>query len=111
MQSGLREPVGKTIRQLVPQAAEEWILTCDAVLGTGESIRFERELVAVGRVHVVERSLGWTYSHAIPLLDAAGEIVEWFGTASDVTEHKRAEQALRESEDRYRNLFNSMDQG
>jgi len=29
-------------------------------------------------------------------LDASGEIVEWFGSASDITERKRAEKALRE---------------
>ncbi len=39
-------------------------------------------------------SLGWTFSRAIPLQDANGEIVEWFGAASDVTERKQAEQLL-----------------
>ena len=29
--------------------------------------------------------LGWTFSRAIPLLDADGNIVEWFGAASDIT--------------------------
>ena len=76
-----------------------------------EAIRTKSLFELEHQVRLVDGSLGWTYSHAIPLLDAAGEIVEWFGTASDVTEHKRAEQALRESEDRYRNLFNSMDEG
>ena len=76
-----------------------------------EAIRTKGLFELEHRVRLVDGSLGWTFSHAIPLLDAAGEIVEWFGTASDVTEHKRAENALRESEDRYRGLFNSMDEG
>jgi signal transduction histidine kinase/ActR/RegA family two-component response regulator len=40
-------------------------------------------------------SLGWTFSRAVPLTDANGVILEWFGAASDVTERKVAEEALR----------------
>jgi len=52
------------------------------------------------RVIRADGTLGWTFSRAIPLLDAQGRIVEWFGTARDVTERKRAEQALRDSDRR-----------
>lgn len=41
-------------------------------------------------------SLGWTFSRAIPILDEAGNILEWFGTASDVTRRKQAESELRD---------------
>ena len=50
VQSGLRDVVGKTIRQLLPGIAEEWFLTYDTVLCSGESIRFEREFFDRGRV-------------------------------------------------------------
>ena len=76
-----------------------------------EAIRTKSLFEMEHQVVTVDGSLGWTFSHAVPLLDADGEIVEWFGTASDVTEHRRAEQALRDSKDRYRTLFNSMDEG
>ena len=46
----------------------------------------------------VDGSLGWTFSRAIPLLGANGEIVEWFGAATDITARKQAEQALIRSE-------------
>jgi PAS domain S-box-containing protein len=56
------------------------------------------------RVLRVDGRLGWTFSRAVPLKDENGEIVEWFGAASDITERKRAEDKLRWSEDQLRAL-------
>ena len=36
---------------------------------------------------------GWTWSRVVPVLDAEGEVVEWFGAAADVTERRKAEEA------------------
>lgn len=47
----------------------------------------------------------------IPILDATGEVREWVGIHEDVTERKRASEALRQSEERYRTLFEQMDEG
>ncbi len=41
---------------------------------------------------------GWTHSRAVPILNDVGEITEWFGTASDITERKAAGEKLRENE-------------
>lgn len=49
------------------------------------------------RVLRADGSPGWTFSRAVPILDANGDIVEWFGTASDITERKRIEEILRET--------------
>lgn len=41
--------------------------------------------------HQVIRSdgtLGWTFSRAIPIFDESGEIIEWFGAASDISDRK-----------------------
>ena len=67
-----------------------------------EAIRTKSLFEMEHRVRRADGSWGWMLSRAVPLLDAKGEIVEWFGTGSDVTEQKRAEQALRESEERLR---------
>lgn len=48
---------------------------------------------------------------AVPLLGGDGNVREWVGVHTDITERKRSEEAIRESEERYRTLFNSMDEG
>ncbi|WP_242055857.1 GAF domain-containing protein [Nostoc flagelliforme] len=42
---------------------------------------------------VIQRdgTIGWTFSRAIPLLNAEQEIVEWLGAASDTTQRKQAQ--------------------
>jgi PAS domain-containing protein len=47
------------------------------------------------RVRRSDGTLGWILSRAVPLLDERGNIVEWFGTASDITQRKLAEEHLR----------------
>ena len=65
-----------------------------------EAIRTKGIFDLEHRVRRADSSMGWTRSRAVPLLDASGEIREWFGAASDVTARKTAEVALRESEER-----------
>jgi PAS domain S-box-containing protein len=49
------------------------------------------------RVFRVDGTLGWTLSRATPMMDDQGNIVEWLGTASDVTARKQAQEKLRKS--------------
>jgi two-component system, chemotaxis family, CheB/CheR fusion protein len=49
-QTGVTGLVGKSIREAFPGAPQEWTNTYDAILRDGEPIRFERDLVAKGRV-------------------------------------------------------------
>ena len=60
-----------------------------------EAIRTKGVFQLEHRVRRADGSVGWTSSRAIPLLDADGEIAEWFGAASDITARRTAEQHLR----------------
>jgi PAS domain S-box-containing protein len=63
------------------------------------------------RVRRIDGSFGWTFSRAIPIQNADDEIIEWFGTATDVTERKGAEEALRRSEARWNATIENLDAG
>jgi PAS domain S-box-containing protein len=60
-----------------------------------EAMRTKNVFQLEHRVRRTDGSLGWTNSRAVPLLDVNGEIVEWFGAASDVTARKEAEENFR----------------
>ena len=38
--------------------------------------------------------IGWVHSRAVPIFDKAGDVVEWFGAAQDVTEQRRIKNEL-----------------
>ena len=72
-----------------------------------EAIRTQGVFELEHRVLRPDGALGWVFSRAIPLVDNKGNITEWFGTASDVTERRRHQQAL-ETADRQKNEFLAM---
>lgn len=64
-----------------------------------ESIRKKSIYELEHRVRLANGSLGWIFSRAVPMLDANDEIVEWFGTAGDITERKKVEAKLKDTLD------------
>ncbi len=49
----------------------------------------------------------WFDTRAAPLRDALGKIVKWFGTNTDITDRKRAEEELRTAHDHLRRFIDS----
>ena len=47
----------------------------------------------------------WHLARSMPMKDKDGKVIGWFGSATDIDDQKRAEEALRESEERFRKIF------
>lgn len=81
--TGISDVVGKTLREIVPAEADDWIARYGAVLHSGEPLQFEQELLAT------ERVLSVTSFRIEPA--ARCQVAVLF---QDVTERRRAEKAL-----------------
>ncbi|HEY3658017.1 MAG TPA: PAS domain-containing protein [Steroidobacteraceae bacterium] len=56
----------------------------------------------IERVRRADGEYRWFLSRARPLCDQSGKIIKWYGADSEIEEQRRAEDALRESEQRFR---------
>jgi PAS domain S-box-containing protein len=64
------------------------------------------------RIRAASGEYRWFLVRAVPHRDPdTGKIARWYGTSTDVHDRKTAEASLRQSEERYRSLFDSIDQG
>jgi PAS domain S-box-containing protein len=67
-----------------------------AALAAGTPFEHEARLRRAGGVY------RWQLIHNVPLRDEVGNVVKRYGTSIDIEDRKRAEEALRESEQRFR---------
>ena len=68
----------------------------------GDSVAGRRDYDVEYRVRRHDGAYGWFKTRGTPIRDSEGRIIKWFGTCTDITDQKRAEQALYRSEQELR---------
>jgi PAS domain S-box-containing protein len=90
------EPVGGKCYRLFEGMSEPCeVCAARQAFSTGEVTRIEKFVPYRGR---------WFHIIAQPMKDASGQVIQVLESFLDITERKRAEEALRESEAKYRTL-------
>ena len=76
--------------EVLPKVLEQW----NASIATGQIFDMEFPL------HGADGIFHPFITRVLPLKDAAGNVIQWFGTNTDITDRKQLEDSLRESEAR-----------
>jgi PAS domain S-box-containing protein len=87
--------------EVLPRVLERWT----ASIATGQP--FDMEFPLRGADGVFHPFL----TRVMPVKDSTGKVLRWFGTNTDISALKQAEYALRDSEKRYRRLFEAAKDG
>jgi PAS domain S-box-containing protein len=104
MLDNAEQAIGKTDFDLFTREhAASAVKDEEEVMRTGRPIiaKVEQETLRDGRIF-------WALTTKMPLRDENGRIVGTFGISHDITELKRAELAVRDSEERYNRLLDSV---
>ena len=75
---------------------------------TGKYQRFDKEYLIIRQNDGQER---WVHGQGELEFDVSNKPIKLVGTINDITERKQKEQALRRSEEKFRNLFNNSEVG
>src|SRR3989449_6377497 len=70
-----------------------------------EALNSVKPFEVEGRFRRFDGEFRWFLFRASPLRDQSGKVAKWYGTNTDLEERKRAEDALRKSEERWRSVF------
>src|SRR5467141_1715136 len=90
---------------LVPEDRDAWLrAVADLFAGTGSRLSMELRANVIGETR-------WIQFSGVCLRDASGKPLRWSGTGRDVTDRRRAEEALRISEERYARAMEGSDAG
>jgi len=96
-------PIHDWMEKYIPQEDQKIV-----VEEIENAVKEKRVFQLEHRVVRSDGSVGWAFSRAIPIINNKGEIVEWFGAASDVSQRKRHERVLLQSEEHFRTFANNI---
>ena len=95
--SDLSEPTDYWMEAYILPEDQAWV---QAVID--EAVKTKTVFALEHRVNRADGTIGWTRSRAVPILDGGGEIIEWIGTASDITAVHTAELTQQALDERLR---------
>src|SRR3989454_2830268 len=107
------EDLGRTLDDIVKLKVQNAMVHQDDLEAAAPAWARAHETGALdltARIRGADGSYRWFQARAEPMRDAAGRIVHWYGVAVDIDDRKRAEEALRKSEQELRGIVDALPQ-
>jgi PAS domain S-box-containing protein len=97
----VQDPTGPVHPEDIPRVVKKWRADMAAGRPNEDEMRLRR----------IDGQYRWFLVRNAPLHDDRGSLIKWYGISVDIEDRKRAEEALREAEQKYRDIFENAEEG
>ena len=97
------KPSKSWINKYIPPEERKKVLNA-----VNHAIKTKNNFELKHKVIIEDGTVGNTLSKAMPVLNANGEIIEWIGTATNVTKHSKIEKELTETKNKLESVIESI---